>query len=63
MLLLTRRVGESIIIGEDIKIEVDSLAGPRAVLNINGPKDIKINERGPTSNYACNKDKQKPIVR
>ncbi|MNE46606.1 MULTISPECIES: carbon storage regulator CsrA [unclassified Pseudomonas] len=44
MLLLTRRIGESIIIGDDIKITVLSPSNMRtgARIGIDAPKDVKV---------------------
>jgi carbon storage regulator len=42
MLFLTRLPGESIDIGDDIKIKVRSVNGFQVALGIEAPKDIKI---------------------
>ncbi len=42
MLILTRRVGESICIGDDIQITVLGLSGNQARIGIAAPKDIPI---------------------
>ena len=42
MLVLTRRVGESICIGDDIKITVLGLNGNQARIGITAPEDIPI---------------------
>ncbi|MFQ0991361.1 carbon storage regulator CsrA [Gilliamella apicola] len=42
MLILTRRVGESIIIGEDIVITVLGVKGNQVRIGINAPKNIPV---------------------
>ena len=42
MLILTRKVNESIHIGEDVVVTVHRLTGNRVRLAIDAPKDIKI---------------------
>jgi carbon storage regulator len=40
MLILTRRLGESIIIGDNIKVSVLNIHGRQVRLGINAPPDI-----------------------
>ena len=42
MLCLTRKVGESIVIGDDIVIEVVGLRGDKIRLGIKAPKEIPV---------------------
>jgi carbon storage regulator CsrA len=42
MLILTRRVGEALIIGDEIKITVLSIKGNQARLGIVAPKNISV---------------------
>lgn len=42
MLALTRRVGESIIIGNDIEITIVEVKGDQVRIGINAPKSVKI---------------------
>lgn len=42
MLLLTRRIGESVIIGEDIYVTVLSIKGSQVRLGVNAPKEIPV---------------------
>ncbi|MGI9328997.1 MAG: carbon storage regulator, partial [Pseudomonadales bacterium] len=42
MLVLSRKVGERIHIGNDIFIEVRRLAGSRVTLAVNAPKNVRI---------------------
>ena len=42
MLILTRRVGEALMIGDDTKIVVLGVKGSQIRLGINAPKDIVV---------------------
>lgn len=42
MLVLTRKVGESIMIGDDIELEIVAIDGEQIKLGIKAPKNIKI---------------------
>ena len=42
MLILTRRVGESLVIGDDITITVLSVKGNQARLGVNAPRDVAV---------------------
>jgi carbon storage regulator len=59
MLVLTRKPGQSIIIGDGIEVQVLSVAGEKVRLGITAPKDVaiyrnevheRIGEDGPSSN-------------
>lgn len=43
MLVLTRRLGESIKIGDDIEVKVVKIQGKQVRLSFDAPKDISIN--------------------
>lgn len=42
MLILTRRIGEALIIGDDVNITVLGVKGNQVRLGINAPKDISV---------------------
>lgn len=42
MLILTRRIGETIIIGDDISITLLGIKGHQIRLGINAPKEISV---------------------
>ena len=42
MLILTRRVGETIVIGDDITVTVLGVKGNQARLGVNAPKEIAV---------------------
>lgn len=42
MLILTRRVGETLIIGDDVTVEVMSVKGDRVRLSIKAPRSVSV---------------------
>jgi carbon storage regulator len=42
MLILTRRVGETLIVGDDVNITVLGVKGNQVRLGINAPKDVSV---------------------
>lgn len=42
MLVLSRRLGETLIIGDDVKISVLGISGNQVRLGIDAPKDISV---------------------
>lgn len=42
MLILTRRVGETLIIGDDIVVTVLGIKGNQVRIGINAPKDVSV---------------------
>ena len=42
MLILTRRVGESIIIGEDVTVTVLGVTGNQVRVGVNAPKEVSV---------------------
>ena len=59
MLILTRRTGERIRIGNDIEVVVRRVSGSRVTLAIEAPRDISI-LRGELEQYT---DQEKPASR
>ncbi len=45
MLILTRKSGESIIIGDDIKITVVNIEGSQVRLGVDAPRDITVHRQ------------------
>ena len=43
MLILTRHIGETIIIGNNINVTVLSIAGNQVKIGVDAPKDIPVN--------------------
>ena len=42
MLILTRRIGETLIIGDQVQVTVMSVQGNQVRLGVNAPKDIPV---------------------
>ena len=42
MLILTRRIGESLIIGDDVTVTVLAVKGSQIRVGINAPRDISV---------------------
>ncbi len=45
MLILTRRISESIIIGDDVKITVLGVKGNQVRIGIDAPKDVSVHRK------------------
>ncbi len=42
MLILTRRIGETLIIGDDVKVTVLGLKGNQVRVGVDAPKDVAV---------------------
>lgn len=42
MLILTRRIGEAIVIGEDVKLTVLGIGGSQARIGIEAPREVMV---------------------
>ena len=42
MLILTRRVGESVMVGDDITVTVLGVKGNQVRIGVNAPKDVSV---------------------
>ncbi|HLS99326.1 MAG: carbon storage regulator CsrA [Porticoccaceae bacterium] len=42
MLILTRRVGETLVVGDDITVTVLGVKGNQVRLGVNAPKDVSV---------------------
>ena len=45
MLILTRKTGESLLVGDDVEITVLSVRGSQVKLGVNAPKDIAVHRQ------------------
>lgn len=45
MLILTRKIGESLIIGDDVEVTVLSVRGNQVKLGVNAPKEIAVHRQ------------------
>ncbi|MBM4191452.1 MAG: carbon storage regulator CsrA [Gammaproteobacteria bacterium] len=62
MLILTRRVGETVMIGEEMSITILGVKGSQVRVGINAPKNVavhreeifeRIKSEGPSNNPPC----------
>ena len=70
MLILTRRVGESVVIGEDVTVTVLGVKGNQVRIGINAPKNVSVhreeiferikNGRGGTEGAPTTDDQNSP---
>ena len=70
MLILTRRVGESVVIGEDVTVTVLGVKGNQVRIGINAPKNVSVhreeiferikNGRGGTEEASTTDDQSAP---
>ena len=45
MLILTRKTGESLLVGDDVEITVLGVRGSQVKLGVNAPKDIAVHRQ------------------
>ena len=45
LLILTRKTGESLLVGDDVEITVLSVRGSQVKLGVNAPKDIAVHRQ------------------
>lgn len=59
MLILTRRVGETLVIGDDITITVLGIKGHQVRLGINAPKNVSVHREEIFQRIQQEKNKEK----
>ena len=57
MLILTRKVGESVLIGDDISITVLSVRGNQVKLGVQAPKEVSVHREEIYQQILQSKDK------
>ena len=56
MLILTRKVGESVLIGDDISITVLSVRGNQVKLGVQAPKEVSVHREEISQRILQSKD-------
>lgn len=57
MLILTRRVGESLIIGDDVVLNVLGVKGNQVRIGVDAPKDVTVHREEIYDRIQADKDK------
>ena len=60
MLILTRRIGETLMIGDDIEVTVLGVKGNQVRLDIKAPKDVRVNREEIHQRIQQEKDNKPP---
>ena len=61
MLILTRRVGETLVIGDDIRITVLGARGNQVRMGVNAPKNVAVHREEIYERIQSEKDSSQPI--
>ena len=61
MLILTRRVGETLVIGDDIRITVLGARGSQVRMGVNAPKNVAVHREEIYQRIQSEKDSSQPI--
>tara|TARA_X000000368_G_C22814364_1_gene616129 strand:+ start:373 stop:576 length:204 start_codon:yes stop_codon:yes gene_type:complete len=61
MLILTRRVGETLVIGDDIRITVLGARGNQVRMGVNAPKNVAVHREEIYQRIQSEKDSSQPI--
>ena len=61
MVILTRRVGETLVIGDDIRITVLGARGNQVRMGVNAPKNVAVHREEIYQRIQSEKDSSQPI--
>lgn len=62
MLILTRRVGEVLVIGDSIKVTVLSVQGNQVRIGIDAPKDVAVHREEVAERIKRGEDMRRPAT-
>ena len=55
MLILTRKVGESLLIGDDVSITILNIRGNQVKIGVQAPKDVSVHREEILPTYSSSK--------
>ena len=61
MLILTRRVGETLVIGDEIRITVLGARGNQVRMGVNAPKNVAVHREEIYQRIQSEKDSSQPV--
>ena len=61
MLILTRRIGETVVIGDDVKITVLGVKGNQVRLGVDAPKDVSVHREEIYQRIQSEKDQGEDV--
>ena len=63
MLVLTRNIGESLIIGDNIEVAVLAIKGNQVRIGINAPKDVSVHREEIYERIKAEQRGEKPVIK